>query len=167
MTDKTGKYLVFCSGQAHMKWVFSHAKAWFGQTDPQMHVYSAYSADPETSRAYEAFVKTTATTSSCCSDNLKSCLSTMWDAYYAAAEAYYAQHGDLLIPGQVAPVWACGYTIRNGIGRTASCTIRNAMSGWRRLECLRAEQIMMQAWRISQTIADSREASAAVMTLQG
>ena len=55
-----------------------------------MHVDSAYSAVSETIRAYKAFVKTTATASSCCSDNLKSCLSTMWDAYYAAAEAYYA-----------------------------------------------------------------------------
>lgn len=57
MTDKSGKYLVFCSGQAHMKRVLSHAKEWFGQIDPEMHVYSAYSADPETSRAYKAFVK--------------------------------------------------------------------------------------------------------------
>ena len=57
MTDRTGKYLVFCSGQAHMKRVLSHAKEWFGAIDPEMHVYSAYSADPETSRAYKAFVK--------------------------------------------------------------------------------------------------------------
>lgn len=57
MTEKSGKYLVFCSGQAHMKRVLSHAKEWFGQIDPQMHVYSAYSADPETSRAYKAFVR--------------------------------------------------------------------------------------------------------------
>ena len=60
MTDKLGKYLVFCSGQTHVKRVLSHAKAWFGQIDPEMYVYSAYSAVPETSRAYEAFVKTTA-----------------------------------------------------------------------------------------------------------
>ena len=57
MTDKTGKYLVFCSGQAHMKRVLSHAQEWFGAIDPQLHVYSAYSADPETSRAYKAFVR--------------------------------------------------------------------------------------------------------------
>ena len=57
MMDKSGKYLVFCSGQAHMKRVLSHAKEWFGQIDPEMHIYSAYSADPETSRAYKAFVK--------------------------------------------------------------------------------------------------------------
>lgn len=57
MTEKSGKYLVFCSGQTHMKRVLSHAKEWFGAIDPEMHVYSAYSADPETSRAYRAFVK--------------------------------------------------------------------------------------------------------------
>ena len=34
MTDKTGKNLVFCSSQAHMKRVLSHAKAWFGQIEP-------------------------------------------------------------------------------------------------------------------------------------
>lgn len=57
LTDKRGKYLVFCSSQAHMKRVLSHAQAWFGAIDPEMHVYSAYSADPETSRAYKAFAK--------------------------------------------------------------------------------------------------------------
>ncbi len=55
--DKTGKYLVFCSSQAHMKRVMNHAKEWFGEIDPDMHVYSAYSADPETSRAFKAFVR--------------------------------------------------------------------------------------------------------------
>ena len=201
MTDKTGKYLVFCSGQAHMKRVLSHAKEWFGGIDPQMHVYSAYSADPETSRAYKAFVKDDSdhlkllfsinmlnegvhvrglsgvilfrqtespiiykqqigralTTGTKCTPlildvvnnfgglssygtiqsemdeaverlrregrdgeilveklavieevrdatelfrRLESSLSTTWDTYYAAAEAYYAQHGDLLIPSQ-------------------------------------------------------------------
>lgn len=201
MTDKVGKYLVFCSGQAHMKRVLSHAKEWFGAIDPEMHVYSAYSADPETSRAYKAFVKDDSdhlkllfsinmlnegvhvrgvsgvilfrqtespiiykqqigralTTGTQCTPlildvvnnfgglssygtiqsemdeaverlrregrdgeilveklvvieqvrdatelfrRLESSLSTTWDTYYAAAEAYYAQHGDLLIPSQ-------------------------------------------------------------------
>lgn len=57
MTDRRGKYLVFCAGQAHMKRMLSHAREWFGAIDPEPHVYSAYSADPETSRAYRAFVK--------------------------------------------------------------------------------------------------------------
>lgn len=57
MTQKAGKYLVFCANQAHMKRMLGHAQAWFGAIDPQMHVYSAYSADPQTNRAYRAFVK--------------------------------------------------------------------------------------------------------------
>lgn len=57
ITDKTGKYLVFCASQAHMKRVLVHAKEWFAAIDEDMHIYSAYSADPETSRAYKAFVR--------------------------------------------------------------------------------------------------------------
>lgn len=57
MTQESGKYLVFCANRAHMKRMLGHAQAWFGQIDPQMHVYSAYSADPQTSRAYRAFVQ--------------------------------------------------------------------------------------------------------------
>lgn len=57
MKEKTGKYLVFCSNEAHMRRAVGHAMAWFGQIDPQMHVYTAYSADPQTSQAYKAFVR--------------------------------------------------------------------------------------------------------------
>lgn len=201
VTDKSGKYLVFCSGQAHMKRVPSLAKEWFGQIDPEMHVYSTYSADSETSWAYKAFVKddsdplkllffinmlnedvhvqdvsdvilfrqtespiiykqqigrALATDTQCTPlildvvnnfsglssygmiqsemdetverlrredrdgeivveklavieqvrdaaelfRQLENSLSMTWDAYYAAAESYYAQHDDLLIPSQ-------------------------------------------------------------------
>lgn len=57
MTQKSGKYLVFCASRTHMRRMLSHAQEWFGAIDPNMHVYSAYSADPETSRAYRAFLK--------------------------------------------------------------------------------------------------------------
>ncbi len=57
MTQRTGKYLVFCANRAHMKRMLGHAQEWFGGIDPQMHIYSAYSADPQTSRAYKAFVQ--------------------------------------------------------------------------------------------------------------
>ena len=57
MKEKTGKYLVFCSSQTHMKRVLSHVKEWFGGIDPELHVYSAYSADPQTSRAFKTFIK--------------------------------------------------------------------------------------------------------------
>lgn len=57
LTNPHGKYLVFCAGHAHMRSMQSHAREWFGGIDPEPHCYCAYSADPETSRAYRAFVK--------------------------------------------------------------------------------------------------------------
>lgn len=57
MTRRSGKYLVFCANRTHMRRILDHAREWFVAIDPQMHVYSAYSADPQTSRAYKAFVK--------------------------------------------------------------------------------------------------------------
>ena len=57
MKDKTGKYLIFCSNETHMRRMAAHAGEWFGEIDPDMHVYTAYSADPETSRALKAFVE--------------------------------------------------------------------------------------------------------------
>jgi len=56
MKDKRGKYLVFCTSESHMKRIRRHVQAWFGGVDPDLHCYTAYSADPETSRAFKAFV---------------------------------------------------------------------------------------------------------------
>lgn len=55
--ERAGKYLVFCSGAAQMRRAAGRAADWFGQIDLRPHVYTAYSADPETSRAYKAFVR--------------------------------------------------------------------------------------------------------------
>jgi len=57
MTDKAGKYIVFCSNKEHMDEMLAHAADWFGKIDPDMHLYSVYSSDPETSRAFDAFKK--------------------------------------------------------------------------------------------------------------
>ena len=57
ISEKNGKYLVFCSSESHMQQLRRHAKEWFGRIDPDMHCYCAYSADPATSRAYRAFVQ--------------------------------------------------------------------------------------------------------------
>lgn len=57
MTDKAGKYLLFCAGQTHMQRGFAHAKEWFTAVDVNMHIYSAYSDEPKISCAYKAFVK--------------------------------------------------------------------------------------------------------------
>ena len=50
-----GKYLVFCSSKRHMDEMLSLADEWFGKIDPSMHIYKAYSSDPETSEAFRAF----------------------------------------------------------------------------------------------------------------
>lgn len=55
MTDKQGKYLVFCSNAQHMQQMMELVPQWFGQIDSQPHVYSAYSEDPATSKAFAAF----------------------------------------------------------------------------------------------------------------
>lgn len=55
MQDKTGKYLVFCANYEHMQDMMQTAKDWFTRVDPHPHVYSAYSDDPETDRAFADF----------------------------------------------------------------------------------------------------------------
>lgn len=55
MTDRHGKYLVFCANLAHMKEMVQKAPRWFAKVDPAPHVYTAYSNDPETSRAFADF----------------------------------------------------------------------------------------------------------------
>ena len=55
MTDRTGKYLVFCSNIEHMDEMIAKVPEWFSLIDPQPHVYRAYADDPSTSKAFSAF----------------------------------------------------------------------------------------------------------------
>ena len=55
MPDRAGKYIVFCANAEHMREMLAKAPEWFEKIDRQPHIYSAYSADPETSRAFAAF----------------------------------------------------------------------------------------------------------------
>ncbi len=55
MTDRHGKYLVFCANLEHMREMMGHVQEWFGRIDPSPHVYSAYSNDPASSRAFRDF----------------------------------------------------------------------------------------------------------------
>lgn len=57
MTDRNGKYIVFCANKEHMDEMLDYAGEWFGKIDPDMHLYSAYSSDPETSKAFDSFKK--------------------------------------------------------------------------------------------------------------
>ena len=55
MPSKSGKYIVFCSGIEHMRDMIQLAPEWFSKVDSQPHIYSAYSNDPETSKAFTEF----------------------------------------------------------------------------------------------------------------
>ena len=55
ITDKSGKYIVFCSSLEHMREMIELSSEWFSAIDKKPHIYSAYSNDPETSKAFSAF----------------------------------------------------------------------------------------------------------------
>lgn len=52
---QNGKYIVFCAGVEHMHEMIGHVPEWFSKIDGNPHVYSAYSSDPETSKAFMDF----------------------------------------------------------------------------------------------------------------
>ncbi len=54
MADRTGKYIVFCSGKEHMDEMMRHLD-WFARVDEHPHVYSLYSSDPGADRAFDDF----------------------------------------------------------------------------------------------------------------
>ena len=55
MTDRTGKYIVFCANAEHMHSMMDKAGEWFAKVDPQPRIYSFYSEDPEAVRSFNAF----------------------------------------------------------------------------------------------------------------
>ena len=55
MANRTGKYLVFCANAEHMHDMIARVPDWFYKVDEHPHVYSAYSEDPETDRAFADF----------------------------------------------------------------------------------------------------------------
>ena len=55
LTDKNGRYLVFCSGVNHMKEMHARTKEWFGAVDEEPHCYFVYADSAESSEAYNAF----------------------------------------------------------------------------------------------------------------
>lgn len=54
MTDRTGKYIVFCADKAHMDEMMTHTE-WFAKVDPAPHVYSVYSEDPLAEKSFRDF----------------------------------------------------------------------------------------------------------------
>lgn len=55
ITNKAGKYIVFCRGADHMREMMRQSKKWFARVNKEIHRYVAYSEDPETSRAFAEF----------------------------------------------------------------------------------------------------------------
>ena len=55
MPNAHGKYIVFCANMEHMREMISLAPEWFAKVDSCPKIYSAYSSDPETSKAFADF----------------------------------------------------------------------------------------------------------------
>ncbi len=55
MPNTHGKYIVFCASAEHMREMITLAPEWFEKVDSSPKVYSAYSCDPETSKAFAEF----------------------------------------------------------------------------------------------------------------
>ncbi len=55
MTDKTGKYIVFCSTKEHMDEMQTYVGKWFGRIDENPHVYSVYTEEVHASKSFQAF----------------------------------------------------------------------------------------------------------------
>lgn len=53
MEKRSGRYIVFCSGRAHMQEMISQSADWFSGVDPDVHVYQAYSDDPLTQQGIQ------------------------------------------------------------------------------------------------------------------
>lgn len=55
ITNKSGKYIVFCANKEHMDEMISHVPEWFAKVNPEVAVYEAYSDDPGTDKAFADF----------------------------------------------------------------------------------------------------------------
>ena len=55
ITNKSGKYIVFCTNKEHMDEMISHVPEWFAKVNPEVAVYEAYSDDPGTDKAFADF----------------------------------------------------------------------------------------------------------------
>ena len=55
ITNKDGKYIVFCANKEHMDEMVSHVPEWFAGVNPDVVVYEAYSDDPNTDKAFADF----------------------------------------------------------------------------------------------------------------
>ena len=57
MENKSGKYIVFCSGKSHMEEMVSRASEWFCRVDGEPHIYCVSCDDPGAGGQFGAFQK--------------------------------------------------------------------------------------------------------------
>ena len=55
MTERKGKYIVFCTNIHAMRECMSHVPEWFGRLDAEPHVYWFYTMQPDTRSSFEDF----------------------------------------------------------------------------------------------------------------
>ena len=55
ITNRSGKYIVFCANKGHMDEMVSHVPEWFAGVNTDVVVYEAYSDDPNTDKAFANF----------------------------------------------------------------------------------------------------------------
>lgn len=55
MTERTGKYIVFCTDSEHMRQMSAKAGEWFAKVDKEPHIYTVYSEDPLADKSFRAF----------------------------------------------------------------------------------------------------------------
>ena len=55
MTERTGKYIVFCANKEHMDTMMDKVPEWFNRIDKAPHIYSVYSDDPSASQSFADF----------------------------------------------------------------------------------------------------------------
>ena len=55
ITNKSGKYIVFCANKEHMDEMISHVPEWFAKVNAEVAVYEAYSDDLGTDKAFADF----------------------------------------------------------------------------------------------------------------
>lgn len=57
ITDRIGKYIVFCSNIDHLREMQSNVASWFSKIDKEPHIYTAYSLDSSTEQEFDDFKK--------------------------------------------------------------------------------------------------------------
>lgn len=55
MTEKCGKYIVFCANYGHMQEMITLSKEWFSKIDSAPHIYSVYSNNSKSNRMFDEF----------------------------------------------------------------------------------------------------------------